>query len=251
MADDRYGGYGRREGWREREGSIFSDDDDERRGRGSGRWTDEFGRERFAGREDDRGFFERAGDEVRSWFGDEEAERRREHDQQRDDARSAFGGPGFEGRYEATGRGTAYGMPGGYGASYGGNFTGPRDEVGRASLHRDLSRDEAGHDSRSFGRGGGRSHWDDNYRRWRDQQIRQFDQEYADYCRDRQQQFEQEFDSWRSSRLTEGGIARGAEGRTAPDTTRTAGTERETAGTAGEAGEAGEAGRGRGGRTRT
>ena len=32
------------------------------------------------GRDDDRGFFERAGDEVRSWFGDEDAERRREQD---------------------------------------------------------------------------------------------------------------------------------------------------------------------------
>ncbi|WP_205772530.1 BON domain-containing protein [Microvirga calopogonii] len=29
---------------------------------------------------EDRGFFERAGDEVRSWFGDEDAERRRERD---------------------------------------------------------------------------------------------------------------------------------------------------------------------------
>lgn len=31
-------------------------------------------------RHDDRGFFDRAGDEVRSWFGDDEAERRREAD---------------------------------------------------------------------------------------------------------------------------------------------------------------------------
>jgi hypothetical protein len=42
-------------------------------------------RQRFGagarGHDDDRGFFERAGDEVRSWFGDEEAERRRERDQ--------------------------------------------------------------------------------------------------------------------------------------------------------------------------
>lgn len=30
--------------------------------------------------DDNRGFFERAGDEIRSWFGDEEAERRRERD---------------------------------------------------------------------------------------------------------------------------------------------------------------------------
>ncbi len=32
------------------------------------------------GREEDRGFFERAGDEVASWFGDEDAARRREQD---------------------------------------------------------------------------------------------------------------------------------------------------------------------------
>ncbi|PCD03662.1 SWFGD domain-containing protein [Sphingomonas spermidinifaciens] len=34
---------------------------------------------------DDRGFFDRAGDEVRSWFGDEEAERRREMDRRYDE----------------------------------------------------------------------------------------------------------------------------------------------------------------------
>src|SRR5262245_40281463 len=38
------------------------------------RWRDD----RFEGR--DRGFFERAGDEVAAWFGDEEAERRRRED---------------------------------------------------------------------------------------------------------------------------------------------------------------------------
>src|SRR5688572_3548104 len=86
MADDRYGD-GRREGWREN--SIFSDDDD-RRGRGASRWSGEQGRER-GGRDEDRGFFERAGDEVRSWFGDDDAERRRERDVRREEARSAFG----------------------------------------------------------------------------------------------------------------------------------------------------------------
>ena len=30
---------------------------------------------------DERGFFERAGDEISSWFGDDEAERRREMDE--------------------------------------------------------------------------------------------------------------------------------------------------------------------------
>jgi hypothetical protein len=44
---------------------------------------------RFEGRErgdrDDRGFFDRAGDEVASWFGDDEAERRRHEDRMRDE----------------------------------------------------------------------------------------------------------------------------------------------------------------------
>jgi hypothetical protein len=40
---------------------------------------------------DDRGFFDRAGDEVRSWFGDEEAERRRRFDQRQDEAMGGTG----------------------------------------------------------------------------------------------------------------------------------------------------------------
>lgn len=48
-------------------------------GRGEGR-----GGYRGEGRgDDDRGFFDRAGDEVRSWFGDDEAQRRREMDERR------------------------------------------------------------------------------------------------------------------------------------------------------------------------
>lgn len=50
---------------RDRHGSRYASD---RFGRGSRDY------------QEDRGFFERAGDEVRSWFGDEDAERRRERD---------------------------------------------------------------------------------------------------------------------------------------------------------------------------
>lgn len=61
------------------------------------RWRDESrSNERYTGSErsargderggrDERGFFERAGDEIASWFGDDEAERRRHHDQSRDE----------------------------------------------------------------------------------------------------------------------------------------------------------------------
>jgi hypothetical protein len=55
--------------------------------RGQGRWSSE-----------DRGFFERAGDEVASWFGDEEAERRRERDRRMAERERGFGG-GYGGNY--------------------------------------------------------------------------------------------------------------------------------------------------------
>ena len=50
------------------------------------RWREDDRREWFGGRwnndrdRDERGWFERAGDEIASWFGDEEAERRRRQD---------------------------------------------------------------------------------------------------------------------------------------------------------------------------
>src|SRR6185312_5938434 len=50
--------------------------DSDRNWRDDGRRPDEHG---------ERGFFERAGDEVASWFGDEDAERRRREDEMRDE----------------------------------------------------------------------------------------------------------------------------------------------------------------------
>src|SRR5262249_25495111 len=41
--------------------------------------------ERYRRYNEERGFFDRAGDEVRSWFGDEEAERRRRMDEIQDE----------------------------------------------------------------------------------------------------------------------------------------------------------------------
>lgn len=62
---------------------------DDQRERRSPRAYGRYGAPRRASRDwdregEDRGFFDRAGDEVRSWFGDEEAERRRALDRQRD-----------------------------------------------------------------------------------------------------------------------------------------------------------------------
>src|SRR3954466_8885192 len=55
------------------------------------RWSDDRNRERGwsdeRGHRDERGFFERAGDEISSWFGDEDAERRRERDHRMEGSR--------------------------------------------------------------------------------------------------------------------------------------------------------------------
>jgi hypothetical protein len=123
MADNRYGerGHGRGD-------SIFSDDE---RGRPAG------------GGDRDRGFLQRAGEEVKSWFGGGEDDRRAQ--------------------------------------------SGTREIWGGGS---DWS---------------GGSPYDYQYTSWRDRQISLLDREYEDYCRHRQQQFENDFHSWRESRQGQGG----------------------------------------------
>jgi hypothetical protein len=90
------------------------------------------GEDRDRGR-DERGFFERAGDEISSWFGDEEAERRRRQDTRRDER---MGGSDRD-----------------YDRGYG------RD------AERDRSAYGGGRSDRDFNYGGGRSDRDFNYDR--------------------------------------------------------------------------------------
>ncbi|HEX8572460.1 MAG TPA: DUF2171 domain-containing protein [Allosphingosinicella sp.] len=65
----------------DRDDNRWRDRDDRDRGDGGG-WRGE-GRGGYGRGGDDRGFFDRAGDELRSWFGDDEAQRRREMDERR------------------------------------------------------------------------------------------------------------------------------------------------------------------------
>ena len=76
--DDRYGG----DRWRDRDQASWNRDRDY----GRSDYRGQSGRSSYGGNyrgNEDRGFFDRAGDEVRSWFGDEEAQRRREEDERR------------------------------------------------------------------------------------------------------------------------------------------------------------------------
>jgi hypothetical protein len=67
------------------------------------RWSDDRSQDRDRGHRDERGFFERAGDEVASWFGDEDAERRRREDRMRDQREG--GSSGWSGQDRSYDRG--------------------------------------------------------------------------------------------------------------------------------------------------
>jgi hypothetical protein len=43
----------------------------------------------------------------------------------------------------------------------------------------------------------------DHYRSWRDRELSKLDRDYDDYCREREHQFNQDFDSWRSKRQSQ------------------------------------------------
>ena len=135
---------------------------------------------------EDRGFFDRAGDEIRSWFGDEEAERRREYDEYYDrpygdprDQSSRIGFASAGGRGYLPGRGYApyTGERSGFGSEDHGNRVrayGPQQDYG--------------------------AHHDSNYHAWRQQRIDELDRDYAEYQRENRDRFNSEFGSWRTRR---------------------------------------------------
>lgn len=136
---------------------------------------------------EERGFFDRAGDEVRSWFGDQEAERRREYDEYYNrpygDPRDQSSRIGFASASSASrylpGRGHA-------------PYTGERSGFGS---------EDHGYRNRSFGPAhdyGG--HHDASYYAWRQQRIDELDRDYAEYQRENHDRFQKEFGSWRTRR---------------------------------------------------
>jgi hypothetical protein len=192
MADDRYrdnsSGGGRRTS------SIFSDDEGGQ-GRSGGAWKPEdygWGRgggdrsaERGGG---GRGFFERARDEVGNWLGGGDDSARTSAER----SRYGHGQSGFGGEH------------------YRSNRSGADWEGGGGSGGGSSSAAYAGREQSNT------SHFDENYRRWREQQIARLDQEYEEYCRERQQRFETDFHSWREARQSRPGEAQGSAGDTGP-----------------------------------
>ncbi len=192
------------------------------------RWRDE-----SSGRHNERGFFERAGDEVASWFGDDEAERRRREDQR------------FSERERGSGRDWR-------GEDHRGGYSGDRGrhdrDYDRSRSSRFFSDDDRGSFSRASYRGYGgeggrtRSTWgteatggapgvergyepelggytvseglnapadyprirplgfDPHYDSWRRRELDRLDHDYDEYRRERQAEFESDFGSWRERR---------------------------------------------------
>jgi hypothetical protein len=179
-SSDRYGsgGYGEERGrYGGPRGQDYRRDDERARSYGDpryGRDRSDQGRARWD--TDERGFFDRAGDEVRSWFGDEDAERRRrldERDAERDERRR-YGNAGYR-PSSAFGDAGYAAAAGGYG---GGEFAPSYEPRERADP---------------------REH-DHGYRSWRDRQMEAFDRDYDEYRREHQGRFDAEFGTWRQQR---------------------------------------------------
>lgn len=133
----------------------------------------------------ERDFFHRAGDEVMSWFGDEEAERRRRYDEMMDrrDRADRYAG-GFRTR-------------GSYGPRPFGGY-GTDDGFGMTKLSRPVREHDYG---AGYGPGyGDRDRYAEGYEAWRNRQMADYDRDYHEFRRENQERFDREFGEWREKR---------------------------------------------------
>ena len=190
----------------------------------------------FRGSRDERGFWDRASDEVASWFGDDEAERRRLHDHRRDEH---MGGRRERGEDRDYGRDRSFlgggrpdrdfdydrGLPSRTGSSERdwernrSDFSRDRDyrpmtgDYGRRERefgdqdrwHSPSGREEFRRTGLSGSRGDQRE-FDPHYRSWRDRHLSDLDRDYDDYRRENQSRFENDFTSWREKRQQKRGL---------------------------------------------
>jgi len=157
-------------------------DDDERRAFGWDRDRDDprFNRRDYDRGHEDRGFFERMGDEFRSWFGDEDRTR------------------GY-----ADGRDAGYRHDHPRWSNVSERQAGRSGGENRGDYRRADVRDRDPYRGSSFARNRpNASHADVHYGQWRRQQMQDLDRDYDDYRRERQTYFEKDFGDWRSRRLS-------------------------------------------------
>lgn len=206
MAHDRFDNRNDRPRWR----------DDER---GERSWRGE--RERGASGGDDRGFFERAGDEISSWFSDEESGGRRTRDDRErgrffgrddDDQRGRSSRSWDRGNFDRDDRSQ---QPSGWGS----RSREPSRDFGRTPDRQDYrpvtgdygrseqmfaaggaTRFGQNEDRTNRGRSSSRGDFDPHYTDWRERHVSELDRDYEDYRRENQKRFEDEFTGWRQQR---------------------------------------------------
>jgi len=202
------------------------------------RWSDD--RDFRSHDRNDRGWLERAGDQIASWFGDEDDGRGRpygerdrgdfrssgasedrgrfwrdrswdDNDFERDDRRrQSFGQPSSERvtrRDRSDDRLGYRPITGDYGRSeqfYAGGGS-PRGSYGREERRFTEARGtwdrEQDRSSASGARDRSRD-FDPHYRTWRDRQVESLDRDYDEYSRERQSRFDDDFAGWREQRQT-------------------------------------------------
>ena len=193
-------------------------------------------RERGGPSRGERGFFERAGDEIASWFGGDEDRHRDDHrprgDWERDEERARHGRDRDFGddRFDRDERGAwgsrgyrGHGGGGGGGLSRRGNqgdFNSPGLEGRSQPMFGGYTAAESMSTRDRFSNAEtGRRNWDDQWRRsdssahhdrhyqdWRKRQIDDLDRDYDEYRREHQSKFESDFGSWRERRMQKRGL---------------------------------------------
>jgi hypothetical protein len=137
-------------------------------------------------RDDGRGFFQRAGDEISSWFGDDRDDRR-----DREMGRDRAYDRGY-GRDYARDRARGYQPMTG---DYAREGRGPGRDAGR-DPRSEYERDQY----RRTSYAGSSAPNDPHYHAWKRRQMEDLDRDYDDYRREHQSKFESEFGSWRERR---------------------------------------------------
>ncbi|GAA4722947.1 DUF2171 domain-containing protein [Sphingomonas lutea] len=213
MAYDRYDPRNERSRWR---------DDD----RGERNWRSD--RERSDSGREERGFFERAGDEIASWFGDDDSGGRRQHRDERprgrfigrdDDHRSRSSWSDNNWDRGNSDRDDRSEMPSGWGSRgrESSRDSAPRSRQDYRPITGDYGRSEQYFAAGGMSRGGqdrwgsqdrspSRGDFDPHYASWRDRHVSELDRDYEDYRRENQKRFEDEFTGWRQQRQAKRGL---------------------------------------------
>ncbi len=151
---------------------------------------------------DDRGFFDRARDEVSSWFGDDDPQRGHDHNDRSDHSgRNSRNYESYEQspRYRDEGHRRPYTGPNSGGSGSDDDHRGPTSQNMDRGQNFDRGSAQRA-SSRGAPSGGSQGRHDPDYSQWRSRQIDELDRDYDEFRRENQSRFDSEFTTWRGQR---------------------------------------------------